>query len=193
MPMQSTKSSNSALVRIPTTEELLARFQQNAADMAETARLLVLALDTRPEIMDELEGAGIPREHLFRLERFGRGQLHPKLLFPVGLAERQLAQLTLSEQARALDRGVEVLDADDGSEPRLIPVAELSRQQIRTVFCRGRIRTLAEQRTWLRAENAKRRTVAPLDAPVVKHDYVITPRGEKITRATLLQWLSMMN
>jgi hypothetical protein len=61
--------------------------------------------------------------------------------------------VNIEEQKKLLDRGVEVFDAENPTEPRCIPLADLSPKQRKQVFADGRVRSLAEQRTWL-AEHA---------------------------------------
>lgn len=141
--------------------------------------------------MDELVNAGYTRDFLRRMERIGRGEIHPKLAFAVSAGHRKLSRCTYSEQSLALERGLEVL-APDFKEHRLIAAEDLSKEQIRQVFVGRRIRSLAEQRTWIE-EDAKHH--AP-DKSAKKGDWQIEKHGVKINhpmtvpRSLLLQWLA---
>ena len=181
------------ITRIPTSAELAASLRQIGDDLIGIARDLVAAIDTRPETVSELITIGINRELIRRMERIGRGQISQRLVLSNSASTKCLMSLPLSEQEAALDKGVEVLDGDE-TTLRHIPVHELSTAQVRQVFAGDRIRTVAEQRTFLRERS--RSTAA---APELTRDYKVNKdcvailRPCKVSRSLLAQWLAEMS
>ena len=177
--------------KIPSAQEIAARIRNIGTSLLEVAHDLVAAIDARPELVKELADAGVNRELLNRLEKLGRGQIHPSLVFNTTSGGTKLLALPLSEQTHVLENGVEILDADETST-RLIPVNELTGEQSRQVFQSGKMRTLAEQRTWLRDRKNK---LKPVDADAtyrVFSDHVVVLKPGKFTKKLLLQWLTEM-
>lgn len=172
--------------------ELAERIRNVSNDLLGIAHDLVMALDAKPELMDELDAAGVNRELVNRLERLGRGQIHPRLVFSTTPGAEKLLSVPLSEQSRALDNGIEVME-DDETTSRWIPVNEMTPAQARQVFHRGQIRSLAEQRTWLRSQKKKRGVAAPAEDYRICSDHVITSRPGKWPKKLILQWLMEMN
>jgi hypothetical protein len=185
-------NSNQSLDKIPSAAELAQRIRNVSNDLLGIAHDLVAALDAKPELAQELEDAGVNRELVSRLERLGRGQIHPRLVFSTTPGAEKLLTVPLSEQARVLDAGVEVME-DDETTTRNIPIHELSPEQARQVFHRGQVRSLAEQRTYLRARKKKRGVAAPTEDFRVCSDHVITSRPGKWPKKLILQWLMEMN
>lgn len=185
-------NSNQNLAKIPTAAELAQRIKTVSNDLLSIAHDLVAALDAKPQLADELEEAGVNRELIRRLERLGRGQIHPRLVFSTTPGAEKLLTVPLSEQSRALESGVEVME-DDEATTRNIPIHELTPEQARQVFHRGQIRSLAEQRTYLRDRKKKRGIAAPCEDFRVCSDHVITSRPGKWPKKLILQWLMEMN
>lgn len=101
----------------------------------------------RPEIKKELVELGMPVGLLGRCERARLGALDFRLVSASGRPYVMLRDCVLSDQKQALEKGVEVWDQTAG-DSRLIPIDQLSTKQVSQVFAEGRIRTIAEQRTW---------------------------------------------
>ena len=185
-------NSNQNLSKIVSAPEIAERIRNVSNDLLGIAHDLVAALDARPELSDELIEQGVNRELIRRLERLGRGQIHPKLVFATTPGAQKLLTVPLSEQTRALDEGVECLD-DDETSSRKIATADMTQEQARLVFTHGRIRSLAEQRTWMRA-NKKRQTIStPDEGYRVCSDHVITTKPGRWPKKLILQWLMEMN
>jgi hypothetical protein len=183
--------SNNELSKIHSAQELCDRISRITEDVLGVARDLAAALDLRPELMNEMCQLGADRGVLRRLERLGRGQIHSRLVFADFPGVRKLMDVPLSEQTIALDKGVEVLDADEATT-RNIPVEQLSREQTQQVFGDGEIRTIAQQRTWLRKKKA---AIAPIERDTdyrVFKDRVVTSSPGTWTKQLILQWLTEM-
>lgn len=185
-------TSNQSLDKIPSAAQLAERIRAVSNDLLGIAHDLVAALDAKPELADELLEQGVNRELIRRLERLGRGQIHPKLVFATTPGAQKLLTVTLSEQTRALEEGVEVME-DDETASRNIPIADLTPEQARQVFTHGRIRALAEQRTWLRANKKKCPVAAPDEGYRVCSDHIVTNKPGKWPKKLILQWLMEMS
>lgn len=180
------------LNKISTAPQLADRIRKIGDDLLEVSRDLANALDFNPKLADELQEHGIDRGVIRRLERFGRGQIHESLVFSTTPGGIKLITVPLSEQVSVITNGVKVLD-DDEIENRNIPVHELSNRQASQVFAGGKIRTLTEQRTWLRKQKRK---MAPVQKDVdykVGRDFVSTTRPGKWSKQLILSWLVEMN
>jgi len=171
---------------------LAQRIKNVSNDLLGIAHDLVLALDAKPELADELEEVGVNRELIRRLERLGRGQIHPQLVFSTTPGAEKLLTVPLSEQSRALESGLEIMD-DDETTSRNIPINELSSAQAQQAISRGRIRTLAEQRTWIRDKKKKVSPVSAKEDFRICSDHVITTRPGKWPKRLILQWLMEMS
>jgi hypothetical protein len=179
-----------SLVKIPSAQEIAERIRNIGTDLLGIAHDLVAALDAHPERFTELVEAGVNRELISRLEKLGRNQIHPALVFNTSTGGQRLLALPLSLQTDALAKGVEVLEADGTT--RHISVNELTPAQARQVFNRGSLRTLAEQRTFLNTVAAKAK---PTDSDItyrVYSDHVVVLKPGKFTKALIIQWLAEM-
>ena len=154
------------------------------------AKSIALAFDARPELAAEMADMGMNRELIRRLELLGRKQIDERLLFETSCGGRKLIGLSITEQGQALSNGIEVLDMDE-ENTRNIPVRDLTPKQVTQVFHGANIRSIAEQRTFIR--ELKRN-----NAPIVHEDYrvqkdkVTTYRAGVWTKKMVLQWLTEM-
>jgi hypothetical protein len=167
-------------MEVVSAESIYRRLTAVGHELVGVARDYVMALDANTNVRDELVAMGVSRELLRRMERLGRGGIEPRLVFSTSGAASKVMALPLSEQQEILDCGVEVMSAD-GLDHRLIPLEELTPEQVRQVFGDGGVRTLAQQRTWMENEREARRTVEPID----QVDVVYKIRGKRVifTRA----------
>lgn len=143
------------LTSIPSPAEMAERIRKVGDDLLGISRDLASALDSNPNYAEELASEGIDRELIFRLDRFGRGEIHKSLVFATSRGAKKVIKLPLPEQIRSIS-GVEVLEPD-GESHRAIPLHELTAKQAQQVFGSDHIRTLAEQRTWLDSRRSKGR------------------------------------
>jgi hypothetical protein len=172
-----------------TAADLFGRITKINEDILTLAVDFVSAIEATPDIAQELIEKGINREFLHRLEKFGRGQIDSRLVFSSDSITKRLAVLPPSSQKAVLDKGVEILDADE-TTVRNIPVFELSREQMLQAFTSSGMRSIAQQRTFLRDPS---RTAKPAAAQYKVHkDYVHIMQPGKYTRTLILQWLSQM-
>lgn len=147
-----------------------------ASNIQQAAEKLVACIDAGDvSIKDALRSMGVSRNTLDDLERFGRRQIDPRLMMNESRTVRAVKLLPLSSQVEIIENGVEVLEPN-GYEPRRIPLDDLTSQQVEQVVNVNRVRSLAEQRTWLEAEKARQ---AP---KVVRADYEIARNRVKLIR-----------
>jgi hypothetical protein len=184
--------SAQSLTKIDSAATFADRIRKIGDDLIHVARDIAAALDVNPRLADELQALGINRGVVRRLERLGRGQIHPSLVFSTTPGGERLLSVPLSEQSLALQDGIEVLDPDEQST-RNIPVHELTAGQARQAITNGRIRTIAEQRTWIRDRKAiGAAALARTDYRIGK-DFVVTTKPGKWSKQLILQWLTEMN
>lgn len=157
--------------------------------MATWAKRVYENLKVYPELRKKLIDRGYSSPFLNRIERVGAGVILPELLLESGSQYRALESLPPAEQREVYDSGVDVLQID-GKEPRRIPIEALTPQQVRQVFSNGRIRSLAEQRSWLQEHQARTRTPVDSDVRIFKDKVVVN--GFVIHRQTLLDWIRQM-
>jgi hypothetical protein len=180
------------LTKIPTAQEIADRIRSISDNLLEVAKDIAAALDLNPALADELQACGINRNIIHRLERLGRGQIHTSLVFSTTPGGLRLVSAPMSEQQNAITNGVEVLDENE-TDTRLIPVHELSQSQASQCIARGAIRSISEQRTWIRKKKSK---VAP--ATVREQDFKVTSdavtihRPGKYSREIVLSWIIQM-
>jgi hypothetical protein len=154
------------------------------------ARAIVANLDVNPGFRASMIAEGVLPQVVDQLEAIGRGQRHPSLCMCTASYATAVARLPMSQQREVLENGVEVLDADETSI-RNIPAAELSAQQQKQVFSGASVRTIAQQRTFIREKKAK---ILPVDETasykVDKHGVQIVKPGH-FSWKLLAQWQAM--
>jgi hypothetical protein len=177
------------LAKIYTANEIAQRLTSNASDLAEIAKDIASAVDVNPNFIKELQSLGVARDLVLRLERFGRGQIHQRLFAATSAGAIRIIHCSLSEQTDALENGVEVLDADE-TTVRRIPLHELSTKQAVQTINGQHIRSIGEQRTYLRDRKPHLPAGEPEKGYIVKRGLIETTRPMRITREILVQWLA---
>lgn len=166
----------------PSAVEMAERIRKVGEDLLSIAHDIAEAVDHNSAYVDELVAEGIDRNLIFRLERFGRGQIHRSLVFSTSKGAERALRIPLSEQEKAIKEGVPVLEPD-GEGSRLIPLHELTAKQAKQVFALHTMRTLAEQRTYLDECNAKGRTLdCGLGMTLTKEGIRLLPLNIVVTR-----------
>lgn len=142
----------------PSAVEMAERIRKVGEDLLNIARDIAAALDENSGFLDDLVAEGIDRTLIFRLDRFGRGQIHRSLVFSTSKGAERAIRIPISEQSRVLKDGVPVLEPN-GEGIRTIPLHELTAKQAKQAFALHALRTPAEQRTYLDICSAKGRTL----------------------------------
>jgi hypothetical protein len=198
--MNSTNESTNEPVKILTAAEAMARrINQLGFDIVAVAKDVVRDIDAQtddgkprnPNYVKELEALGINRILIYRLERFGRNEIDERLVLQTGSGARALIRMPLSEQRRVLAEGLDILE-DDEQNTRRIPFDSLTPKQVYQGFAQDHVRTLAEQKTYIRSKRPAWPEGTPTAEYKVFHDHVVTRRGGTWTKQVILGWLQQM-
>jgi hypothetical protein len=125
-------------------------------------KILADAVDRFPNFLQLLQEARpeFPPRFLHRMLELGRGALHEDLLLAVTKGENALARLPFSWQEQYVRKPVElIIKTEAGFDTLLVPVKDLTPEQVTQVFDGSGIRTPAQQRVYL--ENRWAKKVAP--------------------------------
>ncbi len=147
---------------------------------------MVASMDANPDFVEGMRAEGWTSHDIGLYERLGRRQLHPELMFKVSSGGLRLQYLPYSVQEAALKDGVDVLEST-GTDSRKIAVHELSAKQAKQVFAKNRVRSLAEQRTFIEEERSKKLPVNNPSAYVIRKGKLVIG-GCEFTLAQVLDW-----
>ena len=185
-------NSKNALTRIPTAEEFKREILETLATGFEAVgKKLVAILDVKPSFKQELMEVGFDSLTLDRLVALGKGEILPELLWNNRPAAIRLIALSIADQKNAVENGIEVLDPDE-TNVRRIPPNDVTLSQTHQVFDGARMRSAAEQRTWMRKQKSKLRPPEAVADFIVKKDCVIIRRPGRYSKRQLIQWFSEM-
>lgn len=174
-------SQKSSLTKLPSAVEFWRAFRdQNRA----SAQLYVQIIEARPDFRQESIEMGVSKSLLDAMERVGRDQWHERLLLAIGTQYNLLRKLPMSEQEKAINDGVEVLQADNTT--RTIPLDDLTPDQARQAIGKS----LAQQRTWLNDHAQPKGKRTPDQIVIQKAKRQVIFHGHIITHAMLLQMLA---
>lgn len=124
----------------------------------ELARTYVAALDRDPRfagwLIDATEDAGLSAAFWRNVERTGRGQLDPRLVYTSVTHGQAIRRLTLTDQHRALDEHLDLLLP--GGDTLKVSLANATTEQARQLLDFDHIRSLTEQRAWLASPERER-------------------------------------
>lgn len=163
---------------------------------AVVVRLLDEAGMTLEEIVAKADCDVITVDVLSSFERIGRKQVLPKLLVSPFPAARAMQRLPMSEQQRLMDGTVELVLLRDGKVDVLqVRPEHLTRQQVKQVFERGMVRSLAGQRAWLEeqlTDKEQAKAVKQAVPWIVRHGKVIFREACEMTRQELAMLLTQL-
>jgi len=91
-----------------------------------------------------------------------------RLIFTETKARKKLAAAPKSQQKKALDKGLEVL-VDNGEVLR-VKIDDLTSNQIKQVFAGDHVRSIAEQKNYIRNRKAQMEFAAKLNIPKVEKE-----------------------
>lgn len=137
-------------------------YQKGKECWINAGKTLAEAVDKVPGFMKLMEEhcPQFPPRFLNRMLDLGRGALHEELLLASSKGENALAKLPYSWQEKYVKQPVELLlKKDDKWDTLLVPVADLTPDQVHQVFDGSGVRTIAQQRVYL--ENQWARKTAP--------------------------------
>lgn len=165
-----------------------------AEGLIEAGELVVKMLEADEDFPDKFNEAfpEYPTDLIYALDRVGRKQLHPKLLFSNCPGAVRLRHLPYELQEKYLSEGPKVM-IREGRDWKFIKITifNLTPDQARQVFAEDHLRNDAEQRAWI--EDKQSKVLVPFDEPfrVSGHKcMVMTPCT--ITRKQLVGILAQM-
>lgn len=178
-----------------TPEEFRDRLQSIVTDLAVLAVDLVDLIDSDRNYKKRLVELGVNVEIVDRLERLGRGQIDKRLVLSASPEVNRLKVLATSEQAEVIDDGYVVLDMDEQTVRR-IPFGMLTHGQRVLVFKREGLRSIAEQRSVIRAKKAKSAPILQVESRSrdvkFKRGEVFIPGFRWVVKSEILAWLQQI-
>lgn len=174
--------------------QFAAAMQQSVNFYSEAARIYVVGIDRDPLWADYLcsQVPGLSKRFLAQLEQVGRGQIDARIMSDQCPYYQRLVRMPLSEQRRAVDGPLELLVRD--GDTLLVRTAQLMPSQAKQLFAQDHIRSLAEQRAWLEAQEVQRAAKASVvhthnSVEIDKKRRCIFVAGVRLTRQDLLGYL----
>jgi len=132
--------------------------QQGIDAWIKAGEILVELVEADPQVFDKIiefeprMTAGI----LGKFEMMGRKVLHPQLLISDSPGFEKLSQMPFSVQERFLNEPIPlVVETESGTDVLMVSAKNMTANQARQLFGKGRIRTEGEQKAWLVDQRAK--------------------------------------
>lgn len=142
--------------------------QQGIDAWTRAGEILVELVEADPQIFDKIIEAD-PRMNagiLGKFEAMGRKVLHPQLLIGDSPGFEKLAEMPYSVQERFLSESIPlVVETESGTDVLLVSAKNITSNQARQIFGKGRIRTEGEQKAWLMDQRAKKARPAGTNIP----------------------------
>lgn len=141
-------------------------FEEGKRCWIKAGKTLAEAVDKVPGFMKMMEEKcpQFTTRFLNKMLDVGRGALHEELLLANSRGEQALARLPYSWQEKYVNQPVELLlKKEEEWDTLLVPVADLTPDQVHQVFDGAGVRTLAQQRVYLESLWA-RKTAPPKQA-----------------------------
>lgn len=164
----------------------------------EAGRLLVETLDAGATLCEIADESGVSKDILSRFEQIGRNSLYPKLLASTSAGARALSSCPYSEQKYYTENTMSVLVIrEDDTDVLQVKLDDLTPEQVKQVFNRGRIRDLAGQRAYLedKLERDRMAKVAEIEdgaGYVLKGRQVVFKKGCAMSKDDLIAILGRM-
>jgi hypothetical protein len=144
-------------------------YQRGMSAWEEAGRIIVAIVDNDPHAVDDIVKLcpALTPSIIHVFERIGRGLLLPALAMDTSAGAAKLRELPLSAQKRYETEPVPlVIETEHGTDILLVDVKNLTRDQARQVFAKGRIRSDGEQKAYLvEQQSLARRTAKTSEIP----------------------------
>lgn len=127
----------------------------------EGCELYVKAIDMSPKAREMFQEAmpDQPSTWWSKIEKVGRGLMHPDLLVNYGAGYRRLERCRLEDQEKYIQKPIEFLTAR--GDTMKIAVGNLTVDQCQQVFAFDHVRSLPEQRAWIESEKNRLARTSP--------------------------------
>ena len=171
--------------------KFITAYQRGMQAWEEAGKIIVAIVDADPHAIDDIVALcpSLTPSIIHVFERIGRGLLLPALAMDTSAGAAKLRELPLSAQKRYENEPVPlIVNTEQGTDVLLVDVRNMTRDQAKQVFAKGRIRSEGEQKAWLIEQNS--RNVAPsisqsVPAWTVKNGRVIFQKGATLTAGEL--------
>jgi hypothetical protein len=179
------------------TESFVAAYQRGMDAWEEAGRIIVRIVDHDPHAVDDIikQCPALTPTIIGVFERIGRGQLLPSLAMDSSLGASKLRELPLSLQKRYEQEPIPlIINTNNGTDVLLVDAKNMTREQVKQVFAKGRIRTEGEQKAFLAQQesSAIKNTVQGKPAWTVKGGRVIFEAGTTLTAGELATILAQI-
>ena len=169
--------------------KFIAAYQRGMEAWEEAGKIIVAIVDADPHAIDDIVRLcpALTPSIIHIFERIGRGLLLPALAMDTSAGAARLRELPLSAQKRYETEPVPlVINTQTGTDVLLVDVKNMTRDQAKQVFAKGRIRSEGEQKAWL-VEQQSRSVPITQNAPAwrVRNGRVIFEKGATLTAGEL--------
>jgi hypothetical protein len=178
-------------------KSFIAAYQRGMNAWEEAGRIIVRIVDHDPHAVDDIikQCPALTPTIIGVFERIGRGQLLPSLAMDSSLGASKLRELPLSLQKRYEQEPIPlIVNTNNGTDVLLVDAKNMTREQVKQVFAKGRIRTEGEQKAFLAQQesSAIKTTVQGKPAWTVKGGRVIFEAGTTLTAGELATILAQI-
>ncbi len=138
-------------------------YQRGMSAWEEAGRIIVAIVDNDPHAVDDIVKLcpSLTPSIIHVFERIGRGLLLPALAMDTSAGAAKLRELPLSAQKRYETEPVPlIVDTEQGTDILLVDVKNLTRDQAKQVFAKGRIRSEGEQKAFLVELRSKQKSLS---------------------------------
>jgi hypothetical protein len=175
----------------------VAAYQRGMDAWEEAGRIIVRIVDHDPHAVDDIiaQCPALTPTIIGVFERIGRGQLLPSLAMDSSIGASKLRELPLSLQKRYEQEPIPlIVNTNNGTDVLLVDAKNMTREQVKQVFAKGRIRTEGEQKAFLaqQASNNAKPCQQGKPAWTVKNGRVIFEAGTTLTAGELATILAQI-
>jgi hypothetical protein len=166
-------------------------YQRGMNAWEDAGKIIVAIVDADPHAVDDIVRLcpSLTPSIIHVFERIGRGLLLPALAMDTSAGASKLRELPLSAQKRYESEPVPlVIETDKGTDILLVDVKNLTRDQARQVFAKGRIRSDGEQKAYLvEQQSVTRRLTKTTEIPAwrIKNGRVVFEKGATLSAGEL--------
>jgi hypothetical protein len=166
-------------------------YQRGMNAWEDAGKIIVAIVDADPHAVDDIVRLcpSLTPSIIHVFERIGRGLLLPALAMDTSAGASKLRDLPISMQRRYEVEPVPlVIETDKGTDILLVDVKNLTRDQARQVFAKGRIRSDGEQKAFLvEQQSVARRLTKTTEIPAwrIKNGRVVFEKGATLSAGEL--------
>jgi hypothetical protein len=178
-------------------KSFVAAYQSGMNAWEEAGRIIVRIVDHDPHAVDDIiaQCPALTPTIIGVFERIGRGQLLPSLAMDSSIGASKLRELPLSLQRRYEQEPIPlIINTNNGTEVLLVDAKNMTREQVKQVFGKGRIRSEGEQKAFLVQQSSNNAKPCAQGKPAwtVRGGRVIFEAGTTLTAGELATILAQI-